>query len=300
MIIAIGILIFSAFVSTVRAQQNSASQSQHPATPAPQQSAPANPTPAVPGQPVNTIDNILVPGLDTEKAKVSYAIGMSIGADFKRQSVEVDDAAFDKGVRDALSGSSTLLTDEQARSILNAYKAELRVKQQEKVRLAGEANKQAGDAYLRGNQSKEGVVVLPSGLQYKILAPGTGPKPTATDVVNCNYRGTFIDGTEFDSSAKHGGTATFPVTGVIKGWTEALQLMPVGSKWQLFVPSDLAYGERGAPGGVIGPNTTLIFEVELVSINPKPGAQEPAQPATPAQPAKPAQPATPGSSPKSQ
>jgi FKBP-type peptidyl-prolyl cis-trans isomerase len=145
---------------------------------------------------------------------------------------------------------------------------ELRKKQDEKKHAAGEANKKDGDAFLAANKGKEGVVTLPSGLQYKILTAGKGPKPTADDSVVCNYRGTLINGTEFDSSYKRGEPATFPVGGVIKGWTEALQLMPVGSKWQLFVPSDLAYGERG-PSPEIGPNSTLIFEVELLSIQDK-------------------------------
>jgi FKBP-type peptidyl-prolyl cis-trans isomerase FklB len=131
-----------------------------------------------------------------------------------------------------------------------------------------QANKKAGDDFLAANKTKPDVVTLTSGLQYKVLKEGTGPKPTATDQVKCNYRGTFINGKEFDSSDKHGGPATFPVNGVIKGWTEALQLMPVGSKWQLFIPSDMAYGARGA-GGDIGPNETLIFEVELLSIEKK-------------------------------
>ena len=136
------------------------------------------------------------------------------------------------------------------------------------MQQAGDANKKEGEAFLAANKGKDGVVTLPSGLQYKILTAGTGPKPTASDSVVCNYRGTLINGTEFDSSYKRGQPATFPVTGVIKGWTEALQLMPVGSKWQLFIPSDLAYGERGA-GADIGPNSTLIFEVELLSIEDK-------------------------------
>jgi FKBP-type peptidyl-prolyl cis-trans isomerase FklB len=131
-----------------------------------------------------------------------------------------------------------------------------------------EPNKKAGDAFLAANKTKEGVVTLPSGLQYKILKEGTGPKPTPADSVVCNYRGTLIDGKEFDSSYKRGQPATFPVGQVIKGWTEALQLMPVGSKWQLFVPADLAYGDRGA-GPDIGPGATLIFEVELISIKGK-------------------------------
>jgi FKBP-type peptidyl-prolyl cis-trans isomerase FklB len=141
-------------------------------------------------------------------------------------------------------------------------------KMQEKNKETADANKKTGEAFLAANKSKEGVVVLPSGLQYKIEKAGTGPKPTPTDSVVCNYRGTLIDGKEFDSSYKRGQPATFPVTGVIKGWTEALQLMPVGSKWQLFVPADLAYGDRGA-GADIGPGATLIFEVELMSIEDK-------------------------------
>jgi FKBP-type peptidyl-prolyl cis-trans isomerase FklB len=131
---------------------------------------------------------------------------------------------------------------------------------------AAEANKTQGEAFLKTNGAKPGVVTLPSGLQYQILTAGKGPKPTSSDTVMCNYRGTLIDGTEFDASAQHGGPASLPVSGVIPGWTEALQLMPVGSKWRLFVPADLAYGERGA-GGDIGPNAALIFDIELLSIS---------------------------------
>ncbi|HVG92460.1 MAG TPA: FKBP-type peptidyl-prolyl cis-trans isomerase, partial [Alphaproteobacteria bacterium] len=137
---------------------------------------------------------------------------------------------------------------------------------------SGEVNMKEGEEFLAANKAKEGVVTLPSGLQYKILKQGDGPKPTAADIVACNYRGTFINGIEFDSSYKRGQPLTFPLRGVIKGWTEALQLMPVGSKWQLFIPSDLAYGARGA-GGLIGPNATLIFEVELISIQNKEAPQ---------------------------
>jgi FKBP-type peptidyl-prolyl cis-trans isomerase FklB len=151
---------------------------------------------------------------------------------------------------------------------MTALQPDVRKKQEDKMQLAGGANKQAGDAFLAANKSKESVVTLPSGLQYKILTEGTGPKPTASDSVVCNYRGTLIDGKEFDSSYQRGQPATFPVGQVIKGWTEALQLMPVGSKWQLFIPSELAYGSRGA-GADIGPNSTLIFEVELISIKDK-------------------------------
>jgi len=144
----------------------------------------------------------------------------------------------------------------------------MRQKQQAEMQQQGETNKKEGEAFLAANKGKEGIVTLPSGLQYKILTAGTGSKPTSADTVVCNYRGTLINGTEFDSSYKRGQPATFPVSGVIKGWTEALPMMPVGSKWQLFIPADLAYGDR-APGPEIGPNSTLIFEVELLSIQPK-------------------------------
>src|SRR5208337_3618840 len=163
----------------------------------------------------------------------------------------------------------TLLTDDEAKSAMMALQNDLRQKQEAKAQQAGQTNKTEGEAFLAANKTKEGVVTLPDGLQYKVLKAGTGPKPTANDSVVCNYKGTFIDGTEFDSSDKHGGQpATFTVGQVIKGWTEALQLMPVGSKWQLFIPSDLAYGQRGA-GADIAPNATLIFELELLSIQSK-------------------------------
>lgn len=210
-----------------------------------------------------------VTALTTSKQKASYAIGMNWGTGLHRQGIDVDSAALIQGMKDALAGGKTLLTEDEARSALMALQKEMQEKQQAKSAAEGEANKKEGDAFLAANKSKEGVVTLPSGLQYKILTPGSGPKPTATDSVVCNYKGTLINGTEFDSSYKRGEPATFPVTGVIKGWTEALQLMPVGSKWQLFIPSDLAYGPRGTPGGPIGPNATLIFEVELISIKDK-------------------------------
>ena len=193
---------------------------------------------------------------------------MSLGSTLRQQSVEVDLSILMTGVKDSLAGRKTLLTEDEERTVLTALKAEVRKKQEEKMAQAGEANTKEGQAFLAANKSKDGVVTLPSGLQYKILQAGTGPKPTTTDSVVCNYRGTLINGTEFDSSYKRGQPATFPVSGVIKGWTEALQLMPAGSKWQLFVPAELAYGARGAGPG-IGPNSTLVFEVELISIQGK-------------------------------
>jgi FKBP-type peptidyl-prolyl cis-trans isomerase len=230
--------------------------------------------------------------LKTPKDKASYAVGLNVGkglgAQLRQQSVEVDQAILLRGMKDALAGGKTLLTDDEVKAALTQLQTEVRARQQEKMKVeqekmkvAGDANKKEGDEFLAANKTKEGVVTLPSGLQYKILTEGTGPKPTATDTVSCNYRGTLINGTEFDSSYKRGQPASFPVTGVIKGWTEALQLMPMGSKWQLFVPSDLGYGDRGAdPHSGIGPGATLIFEVVLLSIQAKDKA-EPAPAPTP-------------------
>jgi FKBP-type peptidyl-prolyl cis-trans isomerase FklB len=215
--------------------------------------------------------------LKTQKEKISYAIGMNIGTGMHRQSLQIDPNILLRGLKDALAGGKTLMTDEEAKAVMTQLQNEMRKAQQEKMQQAGASNKKEGEAFLDANKSKEGVNVLPSGLQYKILKEGSGPKPTASDTVVCNYRGTLIDGKEFDSSYKRGEPATFPVNGVIKGWTEALQLMPVGSKWQLFLPADLAYGDRGA-GADIGPDATLIFEVELMSIQPaKPADAKPAE-----------------------
>jgi FKBP-type peptidyl-prolyl cis-trans isomerase len=211
------------------------------------------------------------PALTTRKQKFSYALGMNIGsglgANLKKQSVEVDPSLVSQGLKDAMGGAKTRMTQEEAQAVLTEVQNEVKKQQQEKQAEAATKNKTEGEAFLAANKSKDGVVTLPSGLQYKILTAGTGPKPTASDSVVCNYKGTLINGTEFDSSYKRGQPATFGVGQVIKGWTEALQLMPVGSKWQLFIPSSLAYGERGP--GEIGPNSTLIFEVELLSIQDK-------------------------------
>jgi len=202
--------------------------------------------------------------LTTDKEKQSYALGMNIGRGLKRQEVDADPALVVRGLRDALSGAKPLLTDAEEEAALGQLQTEVRTKQEAELKKMGDDNMKEGQEFLAANKTKDGVVVLPDGLQYKILTTGTGPKPTASDTVVCNYRGTFINGTEFDSSYKRNQPATFPLNGVIKGWTEALQLMPVGSKWQLFIPSDLAYGPSGR--GPIPPNATLIFEVELISI----------------------------------
>jgi FKBP-type peptidyl-prolyl cis-trans isomerase FklB len=205
--------------------------------------------------------------LTTEKDKQSYAIGLNVGKSLHRDDIDVDPKIVLQGLQDAMADGKVLLTDDQIKTVMTDLQNQVRQKQEEKRQALAESNKKDGTAFLAANATKEGVVTLPSGLQYKILTPGTGPKPTVTDSVLCNYRGTLLDNTEFDSSYKRGQPATFPVSGVIKGWTEALQLMPVGSKWQLFIPADLAYGERAQ--GPIGPNATLVFELELLSIQPK-------------------------------
>jgi FKBP-type peptidyl-prolyl cis-trans isomerase FklB len=206
--------------------------------------------------------------LKTQKDKFSYAIGMNMGTNMRKQSVDIDPAILLRGIKDGLAGGKLLLTDEEARAVLTELQTGLRARQEGERKHAAESNAKEGEAFLASNKTKPGVIALPSGLQYKVVTQGSGPKPALTDTVVCNYRGTLINGTEFDSSYKRGEPASFAVNGVIRGWTEALQLMPVGSKWQLFIPSALAYGERGA-GGDIGPNTTLLFEVELLSIKPK-------------------------------
>ncbi len=205
--------------------------------------------------------------LKTKKDKVSYSIGLDMGASLKNNEIDVDPNIVARGIKDSLSGGKRLMTDQEVQETLTALRTELIAKQQERQKTLAEKNKKEGEAFLAANAKKEGVKTLPSGLQYKVITEGKGKSPKATDTVTVNYRGTLIDGTEFDSSYKRGEPATFQVNGVIKGWTEALQLMKEGSKWQLFIPSNLAYGERGA-GGVIGPNATLIFEVELLSIKP--------------------------------
>ena len=206
--------------------------------------------------------------LKTQQDKLSYMLGMNIGRDLKRNDVPVDPELYLRGLKDSLSGGKTLLTDEEATQVMNAFRAELREKQTAKQREVGDKNKKDGEAFLAANKAKEGVKTTPSGLQYKAIVQGTGKVPTTNDTVTTHYRGTLIDGTEFDNSYKRGEPASFPVTGVIKGWTEALQMMPVGSKWQLFIPAEIAYGERGRPG--IPPNSTLLFDIELLDIKKQP------------------------------
>jgi len=208
------------------------------------------------------------PVLKTDKDKMSYIIGMDLGKNFQKQEIEIDADILAQGIKDAISGRKPLLSEQEVRETLAGFQTEMTAKQMALAKKRGEKNKKEGEAFLAENQKKEGVKTLPSGLQYKVIKAGTGNRPKLTDEVTAHYRGTLIDGTEFDSSYRRGKPETLPVNGVIPAWTEALQLMQVGAKWQLFVPSNLAYGERGA-GRDIGPNAALIFEIELISIQGK-------------------------------
>lgn len=215
--------------------------------------------------------------LKTEKEKLSYAMGVSTARNMKRfvemHGLELSTQLIEKGMHDTFQNAKALLTEAEMEQTLAGLQKKLaekqqveRAEQEKKMKALGEKNQKEGEAFLTSNRGKKGVVTLSSGLQYQILKEGSGKTPKGTDKVTVNYKGSLIDGTEFDSSYKRGKPATFPVNGVIRGWTEALQLMKEGSRWQLFIPPDLAYGASGTPGGPIGPNATLIFEVELLSV----------------------------------
>jgi FKBP-type peptidyl-prolyl cis-trans isomerase FklB len=204
------------------------------------------------------------PQLKDQKDKVSYSIGMNIGANLSRQKVDINPDLLAAGIKDAIAGKPQL-TQDQVKEVMAQFEKDMEQKQ----KAAGEKNKAEGAKFLEENKKKEGVKTTASGLEYKVIKEGEGPQPKATDMVTVNYRGTLIDGTEFDSSYKRGQPATFPLNGVIKGWTEGLQLMKKGGKYQFFVPSNLAYGERSV-GGDIAANATLIFEVELLDVKPPP------------------------------
>ena len=208
----------------------------------------------------------------TDKEKLGYALGVDVGTTLKSQPIDFDKDFFLAAVHDALTGGQMQMTQDQVKEVLTDFSTKMRAKQQAAMEgaqagnsAAADKNKAAGTKFLAANKSKPGIQTLPDGMQYKVITEGSGPMPKSTDTVTVKYRGTLIDGTEFDASEKHGGTASFPVDGVIKGWTEALQKMKVGAKWQLFIPSELAYGDR-AVGGDIQPGSTLIFDVELVKI----------------------------------
>jgi FKBP-type peptidyl-prolyl cis-trans isomerase FklB len=218
--------------------------------------------------------------LKDEKDKVSYSIGLDIGNTFKKQKMDVNTDVMMAGLKDALSGAKPLLTEDQVKETMAAFSKSMVEKQTAAAKEAATKNAAAGETFLAANKAKEGVKTTPSGLQYKVLQEGSGASPKETDTVVTQYRGTLIDGTEFDSSYKRNEPTTFPVNRVIKGWTEALLMMKPGAKYQLFIPAALAYGERGA-GQDIGPNETLIFEIELVSVKPPEGTPAPALEAKP-------------------
>jgi len=245
-IFALGLFACSARAQQAPAKAPAAPPAKAPAAPAAQAPAPAS-------------------AFKTQKEKISYAIGMEMGKGVKTQGLDVDPSILEQGLKDALSGAKSQMSEDEIKQVITALQQDIRQKQMQVQEAAAAENKTKGEAFLAANAKKEGVVALPDGLQYKILTAGQGKKPVESDTVLCNYKGTFVDGTEFDSSAQAGKPVPFEVKNVIPGFKEVLQLMPVGSKWQVFVPSNLAYGERGA-GGVIGPNAMLIFEIELVSI----------------------------------
>lgn len=211
--------------------------------------------------------------LDTDEQKVSYIMGMNIGSQISSDDFELDMDTFTLGISDAFSGAEPRLSEEEVRTTIESFQADMAAKQEAEIKKLAEANQKEGEAFLAEKAAAEGVVVLESGLQYKVLEAGTGPKPSPENTVEVHYRGTLIDGTEFDSSYKRGVPAQFGVTQVIPGWTEALQLMPEGSRWELYIPSDLAYGPGGT-GGAIGPNQTLVFEVELLQASVSSEADE--------------------------
>ena len=213
--------------------------------------------------------------LDSQKKKVSYAIGLDIGKNFKERALDIDMDILIQGLRDAQGSGQPLLGNEEIQKVMTQFQQDMMKAEQEKRTGQAEVNKTKGEAFLKENAKKTGIKVTASGLQYLVITDGSGPQPQATDTVKVHYRGTLLDGSEFDSSYKRNQPAVFPLNGVIKGWTEALQLMKVGSKWQVFLPAGLAYGENGA-GQVIGPNATLIFDVELLGIE-KPGTAAPAK-----------------------
>ena len=203
--------------------------------------------------------------LKTSRDSVSYSIGMDIGKNLKTQMIEINPDVVAQAIKDvSVDSGKAMLTEDQAHVVMLGFQAQMMAKHEEKMKASGEKNKKDGDAFLAENKKKDGVVTLASGLQYKVITAGTGKKPKAKDNVTVHYRGTMLDGTEFDNSYKRGEPVVFPVTGVIKGISEALQLMTVGSKWQLFLPPELAYGPQGA--GLITPNATLIFEIELLGV----------------------------------
>jgi FKBP-type peptidyl-prolyl cis-trans isomerase FklB len=262
------VLALGLFACGVRAQQEPAKAPAAPPAKAPV-GVPAKAPATAPAKAPAGQAPAAASAFKNQKEKLSYAIGMEMGKGVKTQGIDVDPAMLTQGLNDAISGAKPKMSEEELKQVITALQQDIRQKQTAVAQAVGAENKTKGDAFLAENVKKDGVVALPDGLQYKILTAGQGKKPAETDTVLCNYKGTFIDGTEFDSSTKAGKPVPFEVKNVIPGFKEVLQLMPVGSKWQVFIPSSLGYGERGA-GSVIGPNSALIFEIELVSIQGNP------------------------------
>lgn len=255
------LLVGTTLLGYALAQQTPAAQS------SPSPTTPKTTTPKTAAKkPATTSKTTSTLTLKTEKDKASYAVGANIGTGMKKQGVNLDPAIVARGLRDSMAGGKMLMTEDEIKASLTQLRSDLMKDQQAKAHAAGEASRKEADAFLAANKAKEGVKTLPDGLQYKVVKEGSGPKPAASDTVTVNYRGTLTNGTEFDSSYKRGQPATFSVGGVIHGWTEALQLMPVGSKWELYIPPDLAYGDSPPPGSGIAPGSALVFEVELLSI----------------------------------
>ncbi|MBA2650914.1 MAG: FKBP-type peptidyl-prolyl cis-trans isomerase [Tatlockia sp.] len=203
--------------------------------------------------------------LTTDMDKLSYSIGADLGKNFKKQGIDINPAAMAKGLQDGMTGGQLLMTDQQMKDVLNTFQKDLMAKRTTDFNKKADENKVKGESFLNQNKSKEGVVTLPSGLQYKILQKGDGALPTKDDTVTVDYTGTLVDGQVFDTTENTGKPATFKVSQVIPGWTEVLQLMPTGSTWEVYVPSNLAYGPRSV-GGPIGPNETLVFKIHLISV----------------------------------
>ncbi|MHB8770474.1 MAG: FKBP-type peptidyl-prolyl cis-trans isomerase N-terminal domain-containing protein [Syntrophales bacterium] len=201
----------------------------------------------------------------TYEEKVSYGLGVDLARTLKRTGVSFDGDILLRGIRDELTGGKLLMSEKELRAIMSTHHGEMERKQEEARKAVAEENRQMGEAFLAENRTQEGVVSLASGLQYKILRQGSGRKPTEADTIECHYRGLLVNGTEFHSTYRSGQPATFKVQGLIPGWAEAVKLMPLGSKWQLFIPPELAYGERGSARHV-GPNTTIVLELELLGI----------------------------------
>ncbi|HEY0310147.1 MAG TPA: FKBP-type peptidyl-prolyl cis-trans isomerase [Luteimonas sp.] len=211
-------------------------------------------------------DKDAVPGLPTEKDRNSYMVGMALAKQFEPMKDEIDVDVVVRGLRDALEGKKTLLTTEQAQQVGSAFNQKMQERQLQKMLEEAQQNAGKGKAFLEANGRKPGVTTTDSGLQYQVIEAGNGPKPKPTDTVRVNYKGMLLDGTVFDDSSQHGGPAQIPLAQVVPGWQEGIALMPVGSKYRFWIPSELGYGESGTPGGPIPPNATLVFEVELLGI----------------------------------